>query len=116
MIETQEVEDSLSREIEIAEYTAKYHKAKIELARVTKTGSLAPTVSFLQLFPTAMPIQSNVRALKLPKIELRKFGGKIKDWLSFWSTFQKIHDDATLSREDKFHYLLQSMVKDSRAF
>ena len=52
----------------------------------------------------------------MSKIELRKFGSDIKDWLPFWSTFKKIHEDATLSREDKFQYLVQSTVKDSRAF
>lgn len=54
--------------------------------------------------------------MKLPKIELRKFGGNVKEWLPFWNTFKKIHDDITLSKEDKFYYLIQSTVKDSRAF
>ncbi|XP_011687757.1 PREDICTED: uncharacterized protein LOC105449965 [Wasmannia auropunctata] len=60
--------------------------------------------------------QESIRALKLPKIELRKFGGEIKDWLPFWSSFKKIHEDTALTREDKFQYLVQSTVKDSRAF
>src|SRR5271154_1516283 len=30
---------------------------------------------------------------KLPPIELKKFGGDLKDWLQFWSQFEKIHDD-----------------------
>lgn len=59
--------------------------------------------------------QESIHALKLPKIELRKFEGDNKDWLSFWATFKKIHDDVSLSKEDKFHYLLQSMAADSRA-
>jgi len=60
----------------------------------------------------------NIRALKLPKIELRRkrFGGDIENWFSFWSTFKKIYKDAVLSRKYKFHYLIQSIVKDSRAF
>ncbi|KMQ84903.1 hypothetical protein RF55_16915 [Lasius niger] len=115
MIEAGEAEEVLSREMENAdEYTAKYHQAKIQLTNLTERGNAATPTPHLQ--PMVAPSQESIRALKLPKIELRKFGGEIKDWLSFWSTFKKIYDDTTLSKEDKFHYLLQSTVKDSRAF
>lgn len=33
------------------------------------------------------------RQLRLLKIELRKFSGEIKDFLTFWSQFQRINDD-----------------------
>jgi len=29
---------------------------------------------------------------KLPKIEIRKFNGDLKEWLGFWSQFEKIHE------------------------
>lgn len=57
----------------------------------------------------------HVRTSKLPKIQLPKFNGEFKDWLQFWSLFKNIHEDPTISRENKFHYLIQSMVKDIRA-
>ncbi|GFT48818.1 putative RNA-directed DNA polymerase from transposon X-element [Trichonephila clavipes] len=55
------------------------------------------------------------RKFKLPKLELRKFRGEPKDYLAFWSQFEKIHMDATIAEEDKFQYLLQCLVPDSKA-
>ncbi|XP_018403172.1 PREDICTED: uncharacterized protein LOC108780082 [Cyphomyrmex costatus] len=113
MLDADEEEEILIKEVENAdEYTAKYHQTKIELSDLVEAGPSQMPVPQ----PIIITSQESIRVLKLPKIELRKFGGEIKDWLSFWSTFRKIHEDATLSREDKFHYLLQSTVKDSRAF
>ncbi|XP_054713062.1 uncharacterized protein LOC129222571 [Uloborus diversus] len=57
----------------------------------------------------------NKRKFKLPKLEFRKFGDDIKEWLPFWSQFQKIHDDCDISEDDKFQYLIQATVKGSRA-
>ncbi|GFX39363.1 putative RNA-directed DNA polymerase from transposon X-element [Trichonephila clavipes] len=55
------------------------------------------------------------RKFKLPNLELRKFSGEPKDYLAFWSQFEKIHMDATIAEEDKFQYLLQCLVPDSKA-
>ncbi|GBL54168.1 hypothetical protein AVEN_92-1, partial [Araneus ventricosus] len=55
------------------------------------------------------------RRFKLPKLELRKFDGDVKEWLYFWSQFEKIHDDPSIEDSDKFQYLLQSTVEGSRA-
>ncbi|XP_071582019.1 uncharacterized protein [Temnothorax nylanderi] len=60
-----------------------------------------------------VPDQTN--QIKLPKIELKRYDGDIKEWLRFWSQFKKIHENATIDRETKFQYLLQAMVPDSRA-
>ena len=57
----------------------------------------------------------NTRKFKLPKLEFRKFGGDIKDWLPFWNQFQKIVKDDEISPDDKFQYLLQATVAGSRA-
>lgn len=55
------------------------------------------------------------RQFKLPKIELKKFSGKIMDWLSWWAQFNKIHLDEELHATDKFQYLIQSMEVNSKA-
>ncbi|XP_035210940.1 uncharacterized protein LOC118185223 [Stegodyphus dumicola] len=55
------------------------------------------------------------RTFKLPKLELRKFDGEIKEWLFFWSQFEKTDKDTTISDSDKFQYLLQATVEGSRA-
>jgi hypothetical protein len=52
---------------------------------------------------------SNQKSYKLPKIELKKFNGDLKNWVGFWSQFSKIHEDASLHDADKFQYLVQSI-------
>lgn len=54
------------------------------------------------------------RQFKLPKIELKKFSGKILDWLSWWAQFNKIHEDEELHATDKFQYLIQSMEPNTK--
>uniref|UniRef100_A0A6P7G2D3 Uncharacterized protein LOC114333522 n=1 Tax=Diabrotica virgifera virgifera TaxID=50390 RepID=A0A6P7G2D3_DIAVI len=44
----------------------------------------------------------------LPKIEIKKFDGNVKNWINFWGQFRKIDEDADLPNEDKFQYLIQS--------
>ncbi|GFW08702.1 uncharacterized protein TNCV_2777201 [Trichonephila clavipes] len=55
------------------------------------------------------------RKFKLPKIELKKFDGNAKEYLTFWGQFKKIHEDESLPNEDKFQYLLQAVVSNSKA-
>ncbi|XP_021959569.1 uncharacterized protein LOC110855469 [Folsomia candida] len=75
---------------------------------------------------SASPSSANVRSLeststrdkktyRLPKLELKKFGGDLIEWLSWWSQFEKIHLDEDLETSDKFQYLAQSMMVGSRA-
>ncbi|XP_046145659.1 uncharacterized protein LOC123988944 [Osmia bicornis bicornis] len=66
---------------------------------------------------TALPAGANEvkKTYKLPRIELIKFNGEIREWLPFWSRFKKIHEDADMDREDKFQYLIQATVPGSRA-
>lgn len=51
------------------------------------------------------------KSLKLLKIELRKFSGKVKEWLGFCSEFRCIHDDPEIKKEDKFQYVIQVMME-----
>lgn len=59
---------------------------------------------------------STKRQCKLPKIELKKFSGKIIDWLSWWSQLKKIHEDDELHISDKFQYLIQAIEPSTRAY
>lgn len=54
------------------------------------------------------------RQMKLPKIELLKFSGRLLDWLSWWAQFSKIHEDEELHSSDKFQYLIQSMKEGTK--
>jgi hypothetical protein len=47
---------------------------------------------------------------KLPKLELRKFGGDPMKWPDFWDSFKvNVHDQENLADTCKFEYLLQSL-------
>ncbi|GFY05675.1 uncharacterized protein TNCV_4403421 [Trichonephila clavipes] len=52
---------------------------------------------------------------RLPEDELYKFGGELKDWLTFWNQFKNIHENKNLTNCDKFHYLVQSTKIKSEA-
>lgn len=49
-------------------------------------------------------------SVKLPTIELQKFGGELESWLGFRDTFRSlIHDNNSLGNVKKFHYLKSSV-------
>ncbi|UYV65772.1 hypothetical protein LAZ67_3005410 [Cordylochernes scorpioides] len=52
---------------------------------------------------------------KLPKIALKVFDGTSLEWLGWWSQFEAIHENPSLSEVDKFHYLIQAMKVGTRA-
>ena len=55
------------------------------------------------------------KPFKRPTLEIPKFSGCVGKWLQFWSHFRKIHEDNSVSREDKLEYLKQAMEKGSKA-
>ncbi|KAJ8912021.1 hypothetical protein NQ315_003558 [Exocentrus adspersus] len=48
-------------------------------------------------------------------MEFKKIDGNIRDWLSFWAQFSKIHEDPDIDEADKIEYLIQATVSNSRA-
>lgn len=50
------------------------------------------------------------RKLHLPRLELTRFSGEVKDWLAFLSQFKRIDGYKDLVSEDKFQYLIQATV------
>ncbi|XP_044740042.1 uncharacterized protein LOC123301370 [Chrysoperla carnea] len=97
-----------------AEYTSKYLRAKIEVIKLNKRQNQPEQRQ--QTFQHAPTTDNDSkRRFKLPKIELKKFGGDLKDWLQFCSQFNNIHDDKSITKEDKFQYLTQAMIPNSRA-
>uniref|UniRef100_A0A0A9X9P5 Chloroplast envelope membrane protein n=1 Tax=Lygus hesperus TaxID=30085 RepID=A0A0A9X9P5_LYGHE len=53
--------------------------------------------------------------LKLPKLVPRQFSRQIKDWISFWATFKRIHESSDFDDEEKFQYLLLYTAEKSPA-
>lgn len=96
------------------EYNLKYQRIKQEVIKRTEVNQREPSssTSDSQTIHTA---RDNTRTFKLPRIELKKFSGDLKEWLQFWSLFKHIHQDPNMAKEDKFQYLIQAMVRDSRA-
>ena len=101
-------DEEISKELETDDqYKTKYLSAKLAMTELPM-----PIQNVQQQVPT-MPNPAKTR--KWPHLELPKFNGNIRDWLPFWSQFKKIHEDTSLSKEDKFQYLVQVTVPDSRA-
>jgi hypothetical protein len=72
--------------------------------------------------PLVMPSPSTVGSpsskkmnFKLPTIEMKRFSGDMRELLGWWAQFEKINDDDELHPTDKFQYLVQVTVEDSRA-
>ena len=62
------------------------------------------------------PQQASSRRVKLPKLELRKFNGKIEEWPEFWDSFcSAIHHDQQLAKVDKFKYLRSYLEGPARS-
>ncbi|OXA50439.1 uncharacterized protein LOC110854179 [Folsomia candida] len=53
--------------------------------------------------------------IRLPKLEFKKYGGDPREWLSFWGQFKSIHENESMSPEEKFQYLCQATTDNSRA-
>ena len=65
--------------------------------------------------PLPIPQTATVRA-KLPKLEVRKFGGNISECQEFWDSFESaIDQNETLAKIDKFSYLRGLLIEPARS-
>ncbi|XP_029053806.2 uncharacterized protein LOC114881250 [Osmia bicornis bicornis] len=55
------------------------------------------------------------KPFKRPFLKVTKYSGSVNRWLQFWSHFRKIHEDTSVSKEDKLEYLKQMMEEGSKA-
>lgn len=54
--------------------------------------------------------------VRLPKLEVRKFDGKLHEWQEFWDSFESaIHRNESLEDVDKFSYLRGLLVGPARS-
>ena len=61
----------------------------------------------------ALPMTKQIR---LPRLEVPKFSGKVHEWQEFWDGFSNaIHDNANLSEVDKFSYLRGLLLEPARS-
>ena len=118
MYENDAVEEDLTKETEDADlyrYRISLNGVKMdEFLRSAEIDSRS-VLSERDTVLDRTPNNQVKRSYKLPKIEIKKFNGEILNWLSFWSQFEKIHQDKDLHDSDKFQYLAQAMVEGTRA-
>ncbi len=115
-VKDQLVEDNATVEAEDEEFKSieKYKRAFLILksdANV-KLGEVAGTSISRS---TSILSDGKRRKFHLPEVKLKTFGGSLKEWLGWWSQFEKIHLDDELHETDKFQYLSQAMEKGSEA-
>ena len=74
----------------------------------------SPEIAEGQQNPAPHP-SSSIRA-KLPKLDVRKFGGKISEWQEFWDSFESAIDkNEALADVDKFSYLRGLLIEPARS-
>lgn len=105
-------EDQDKEAAEAFEYKKKFLAVKRRVDSLGKGQVPTPAASECE-FNTGEPKRSNVR---YPEVEWTKFSGDLKDWLGFWSQFEKIDKDDTVHGSDKFRYLLQHMTPGTDAY
>ncbi|XP_066973185.1 uncharacterized protein [Macrobrachium rosenbergii] len=57
---------------------------------------------------------SEAHSVKLPRLELLKFGRKITEWMPFWDQFKAIVDDKPMPPVNKFMYLRSVLEGEAR--
>lgn len=110
-------EEDMVREIDAQDdYKLKYHELKSQVQQLTEPQPEPRVPNNVQPnhAQAAPSIQENKR-YKLPKIDPPKFNGELKQWLPWWSLFKPIHEDESIPKEQRFNYLVQGMVENSRA-
>ncbi|UYV81638.1 hypothetical protein LAZ67_20001766 [Cordylochernes scorpioides] len=55
------------------------------------------------------------RRVLLSKRKLPEFGGDVREWITFWSRFEYIHNYEDLTYSDKYQYLLDCMLENSES-
>ncbi|KAJ8984400.1 hypothetical protein NQ317_003983 [Molorchus minor] len=95
----------------------KQHTALIALLSVDETANLDPET---QLFENDVSVNNQTHIVeesftrsvnvKLPKIEIPKFDGDLKNWQSFIGLFNSlVHENESLSNIEKFNYMITSL-------
>ena len=125
-----------STEDEVAEEISRAASLKAETTQRLVT--IDEKLTALNVLPSAMisapasnPLNSNLTEnaaspgtsansktarVKLPKLEVRKFVGKLEEWQEFWDSFENaIHLNDSLSKVDKFSYLRGLLVGPARS-
>ena len=101
---TAELYESNKMKIEVRKRLAAINERLTSVHQPVLPPSPSPEVTPPAMNPPQRQSPS-VRA-RLPKLEVRKFGGVISEWQEFWDSFESaIHKNEALADVDKFSYL-----------
>lgn len=115
-LEGEDIEVRIEKEIEDSDQVRK------ELNEIVWRLEILSSSSVPQPKPTNVAAQSesltsgssqqHLVKVKLPKLEVKKFSGRLHDWQEFWGSFQSLIDgNESLSAVDKFSYLKSLLYK-----
>ena len=115
-------EEDMAREIDESSRLASDIKCKLAAIEELLTAPQIPQVQNVPQHQNSPPMQTgqasqhkSVRA-RLPKLEARKFDGKVHEWQEFWDSFESaIHRNDMLENLDKFSYLRGLLVRPARS-
>uniref|UniRef100_A0ABD2WZE2 CCHC-type domain-containing protein n=1 Tax=Trichogramma kaykai TaxID=54128 RepID=A0ABD2WZE2_9HYME len=88
-------------------YKTNFLTAKMKISALANTSGHAPNSN-----PNSA--QSATRS-NLAKLNMPKFQGSVREWLPFWSQFKRVHEDPSISREEKFQRLIDATIQGTRA-
>eukprot|EP00794_Sanderia_malayensis_P016165 gene16165-biopygen13734 len=95
---------------------SKWSEKSFQLGRTGNLSRSASRESINSVASSIANLDMNHRRVKLPKLELKKFGGKIAEWPEFWDGFRSaIHEDSQLAKVDKFKYLKSFLEEPARS-
>ena len=118
VIELIEDEGTLATEIEQADdYKESIFGTLIKVDRVMKAPPtrVPPTPVTLPVDTRAPPPDSRSSRIRLPKLQLRSFGGDLTKWTTFWESFESaVHSNHELSDVEKFNYLNSLLERSVR--
>ncbi|KAJ8883374.1 hypothetical protein PR048_015217 [Dryococelus australis] len=60
-------------------------------------------------------VQTCKEKYKLPKKKLKLYEGDLTEWFGYWGQFSKTDADEGLDDSDEFHYLVEAILRGSRA-
>ena len=102
LLTEEEVETELSEVA--AYYDAKIHPASSAACVKIRTLQKAEEEESVSVASAASSTSCTIDA-KLPRIEIQKFSGGVKDWLEFWGLFKVTVEENKLADITKFSYL-----------
>ena len=99
--------DSIADELEESEaVTAKIITCKQRIDEIVPTATPVTSASPSYLAPASLPTPVTVVKPRLPRLQLPKFKGDVKNWPAFWDSFKSaVHDNSEIPKVDKFNYL-----------